>query len=158
MELQPYGAWSSWHVPSSLQVLSLERGLKKAHGHPGDPGACGVPVHRAEPAHALAVAVVRHGVVRQSVVRRSRRSCLNTSNKVLSFEFVIPMPPFISRGGGGQIGIGSICSWAAAGAGCCTRGCCAIQGQERQRRVLRQPGLSQRRNLSPPHPTEQPWR
>lgn len=63
----------------------------------------------AEPAHTLAMAVVRH-----SAVRRSRGSCLNTSNKVLSFGFVIPVPPFISSGGGGQIGIGSICSWAAA--------------------------------------------
>lgn len=34
---------------------------------------------------------------------------------MLSCGFVIPVPPFISRGGGGQIAICSICLWAAQG-------------------------------------------
>lgn len=34
---------------------------------------------------------------------------------MLSCGFVIPVPPFISCGGGGQIAICSICSWAAQG-------------------------------------------
>lgn len=59
------------------------------------------------------------------------RSCLNTSSKVLSCGFVIPVLPFHLALGGGQIAI-----------------CCGLRGA----------GGCRTSHFSPPCPTEQPWR
>lgn len=106
--------------------------------------------HAGQSAHTFTTEVVRHGAVRwalpdssasharsvPSCAGCSHNSCLNTSSKVLSCGFVIPGLPFISRGGGGQIAIGSICSGVVQGLAAAPGSAGEFGAGERGRRLL----------------------
>jgi len=116
------GALALWLSPAPCQVPSPESGLQKAVGSRGGGLAAGSLRAAQSPLPPLPPRRETRRALADGSASRARSapvaaagSCLNTSSKVLSWGFVIPEPPFISRGGGGQAAICSICSWAAPG-------------------------------------------